>query len=99
MMDEGKKVWHLTFGITNNALNIIKANILATPALQRDFDICVTLFKSYISSNLTAKDININISETNTDCDLDRSKVRGGSGGGRGQGRGKGQDGDRGGGN
>ena len=93
MIDKGKKVRHLTFGIKTDALNVMKANILFTPALQRDFDRCVTLFKSYISSNRTANDININISETNTDRDQDRNKVRGGGGGGRVQGQGKGQDG------
>ena len=66
MMDEGTKVWHPTFGIKTDALNVIKANILGTPTLHRDFDRCVTLFKSHISSNRNAKNININISETNT---------------------------------
>ena len=90
-IDEGTKSWHLNFGIKTDALNIIKANILATPALQRYFDRCVTLFKSYISSNQTAKDININISETNTDHEPDRNKGRGGGGGGRGRGRRRGR--------
>ena len=93
MMDEGTKVWHPTFGIKTDALNVIKANILGTPTLHRDFDRCVTLFKSYISSNRTANDININISETNTDCDPDRNKGPGGGRGGRGQGQGRGLDG------
>ena len=99
IMDEGTKVWHLTFGIKTDALNVIEANILATPTLLRDFDRCVTLFKSYISSKRTAKDININISETNTDRDPYRNKVRGGGGGGRGQIQGRGRYGGRGGGN
>ena len=84
MMDEVTKVRHFTFGIKTDALNVIKANILATPTLQRYFDRCVTLFKSYTSSNRTAKDININISEMDTYLDPDRNKVRGGGGGGRG---------------
>ena len=99
MMNKGTKVRHLTFGIKNVTINVIKANILATPELQRDFDRCVTLFKSYISSNRTANDININISETNTDCDPDRNKGCGGGGGGRGQVRRRGKYGGRGGGN
>ena len=98
-MEEGTKVWHITFGIKNGALNVIKSNILATTTIKRYFDRRVTLFKSYISSNRTAKDININISETNTDRGPYRNKDHCDGGGGRGQGWGRNQYGGRVGGN
>ena len=84
MVDEGTKVRHITFGIKTDSLDVIKANIISTPALQRDFDRCVTLFKSYVSSNRTAKDNNLNISETKTDQDPDNHRGRRVGGRGRG---------------
>ena len=83
MMEKGKKGWHLNFGIKTDTLNAIKANIMDTPTLQRDFDRCLTIFKYYISSKRTAKAINSNISDTNTDRDPDSNKGRSDGGGGR----------------
>ena len=37
-MGEGTKVRHLTNGIKTDVLNVIKANILVSPVLQRDFN-------------------------------------------------------------
>ena len=54
-MDNGTKVHHLTTGIKTDCLNVIKSNILASPALQRYFDKCVNLFKLFISSNKSSK--------------------------------------------
>ena len=86
-MEKGTKVRQLTNGIKTDVLNAIKANILASPVIQRDFDGCATLFKSFITSNRKSKDSTLNISKLNTDSDPDAR----GSGGGRGQGRGAGR--------
>ena len=99
MMDEGTKVRHLTQGIKKYALNVIKANILATPEIQRDFDIYVSLFKSYIASNWASKELNLNISESNTDSAPGNNKNRPERGGGQGRGRSIGSHGAHGGGN
>ena len=90
-MDDGTKVCHLTTGIKNDGLNVIRANILAIPDLQRDFDRCVTLFKSYISSNKYSKEHTLNISKTKTDPNGRNNGDHGGGSQGRGQGGGRGR--------
>ena len=87
-MDEGTKIQHLTNDIKTDALNFIKAKIVASPLLKSDSDGFVMLFKVFISSIRTAKGA-MNISHLNTDRDTDGSKGggnRGGGGGGRNKG-------------
>ena len=88
-MDEGTNIRHLINGIKTDALNVIKASILASPLLQREFYGCVTLFKWFIYSSHNAKDT-LNISNLDTDRDLDGNKGGGNWGGGGGGGRNKG---------
>ena len=78
-LDYSTKVRHFNTSIKTYGLNVIKANILAIPDLQRDFDRCVTLFESYISSNKSSKEHTLNISKTNTDP---HGRNKGGLGGG-----------------
>ena len=93
-MDEGTKVYHLTTGIKTDSLNVIKSNILESPDLQRDFDKFVTLFKGFISSNLSSKEHSLNTSNLNTNRKPDGNKgVVGRRGGGRGRGNGRGNGG------
>ena len=98
MMDKGTKLRQLTQGIKTDALNVINANILATPAFQRDFGSCLSLFKSYIVSNRAPKELNLNISETNTNRAPRNNNNLSGRGGFQGRNRGRGSHGDCGGG-
>jgi hypothetical protein len=47
-IDDRSKVRHLLDGIKDKSLDVIKAQVMSTPALRVDFDACVTIYKDYI---------------------------------------------------
>ena len=53
-IDERSKVRHLLDGIKTNELDTAKGQIWASPALQNNFDDCVTLFQDFINNRRTA---------------------------------------------
>ena len=53
-IDERSKVHHLLDGIKTNELDTAKGQIWASPALQTNFDDCVTLFQDFINNKKTA---------------------------------------------
>ena len=53
-IDERSKVRHLLDGIKTNELDTAKGQIWASPALQTNFDDCVTLFQDFINNKKTA---------------------------------------------
>ena len=53
-IDERSKVRHLLDGIKTNELDTAKGQIWASPALQNNFDDCVTLFQDFINNKRTA---------------------------------------------
>lgn len=63
-IDEGTKVRYLSDGIKTTELDVCKAQILASPALQQNFDECVTLYKDFLRGR--SKDPTLNISELAT---------------------------------
>ena len=52
-IDERSKVRHLLDGIKTNELDTAKGQIWASPALQNNFDDCVTLFQDFINIKQT----------------------------------------------
>ena len=65
-MDEGSKVRILNLGIQTDKLNNVKTQILANPALQNDFNACVTLYKYFISQTKSDGNDMLNISQVKT---------------------------------
>ena len=53
-IDEWSKVRHLLDGIKTNELDTAKGQIWASPALQNNFDDCITLFQDFINNKQTA---------------------------------------------
>ena len=53
-IDERSKVRHLLDGIKTNELDTAKGQIWASPALQTNFDDCITLFQDFINNKKTA---------------------------------------------
>ena len=53
-IDERSKVRHLLDGIKTNNLDTAKGQIWASPALQNNFNDCVTLFQDFINNKRTA---------------------------------------------
>jgi hypothetical protein len=61
-IDEGSKVRYLVRGVRTQALDTVKANILASPVLRNDFTAAAGLFKDFIEqmkSNQPDRDITI----------------------------------------
>jgi hypothetical protein len=79
-LDEREKVRYLIDGIKNDKLDGVKTTIWANPALRRDFDGCVDLFRTSLK-HATQSNPNVNISSFESG-----GRGRGGRGG-RGRGR------------
>jgi hypothetical protein len=60
-LDEREKVRYLIDGIKNDKLDGVKTTIWANPALRRDFDGCVDLFRTSLK-HATQSNPNVNIS-------------------------------------
>ena len=74
-MDPGTNVRHLMHGIMTNDLNAAKAQILASPALQKDFDGCVDLFKGFITQERNQNQT-LNIARIDTEPSNPRGRGR-----------------------
>jgi hypothetical protein len=76
-IDEGSKVRYLVRGVQTQALDTVKANILASPVLRNDFTAAAGLFKDFIEqmkSNQTDRDITVaGIATGQHDADSDSS--------------------------
>jgi hypothetical protein len=76
-IDEGSKVRYLVRGVRTQALDTVKANILASPVLRNDFTAAAGLFKDFIEqmkSNQPDRDITIaGIASAKHDVDSDSS--------------------------
>ena len=75
-MDEGSKVRILNLGIQTDKLNNVKTQILANPALQNDFNACVTLYKYFISQTKSDGNDMLNISQVKTYDDPRKGKYK-----------------------
>jgi hypothetical protein len=86
-MDEGSKVRHLISGIQTDKLSTIKGQILGDPALQRDFDGCVNLFKAYLEQVANDRRQTFNVSCVGTNDDGRKPNDRAGRPTGKGGGK------------
>ena len=78
-IDEGTKVRVLIEGIKTDKLDSVKTQIMSNPALQRDYDRCVTLFSDFIKQTESSiRDSNIsavNVNDNNKRVRFDDVKV------------------------
>jgi hypothetical protein len=68
-LDDGPKVRHLSTGIHTDKLDTTKGQILGNPALQRDFDGCVNIFKAVLLQVANDQGQTFNASYLETDRD------------------------------
>ena len=65
-IDAGSKVRYLLDGIRTTELDSVKTQVLSSPALQMDFDSCITLYKDFIEAREATAGRTLNISEVCT---------------------------------
>ena len=61
-IDNRSKVRHLLAGIKTQAFDTVKTRIISDAALRNDFDVCVNLFKDFITqcgANANARDAQV----------------------------------------
>jgi hypothetical protein len=91
-IDESSKVRLLLAGITTSNYDVVKSQILASPALKMSFEKSVELYKDFIKATNT--DEHRNVSEVKVKQEYNGGGGCGGGGGGGGRG-GWGRDGDK----